>query len=227
MYIEPHNRDTRYDLWFVRYDITVPYIQTKSLDDLTENGLPTSGDAHFDHAMQWEPIRKSIPIHQMVDLWAGGASVKLVNHSDAPKIYHAITKHLLAWKEHIATSYNPNSPPYEDLLMLDQFAGTIYSNAKFTFETAFVNTHFKMNSSTAIGRRVMISTISAHQKAQEEKEAKGILPLSNIKLTVAQPKYDAKALEERPLIDYSGTERTSTAPQRESLASFFNPNRKR
>ena len=52
-YIRPENRDTRYALWFDRYQCRVPYIQTLSIDELSENGLPTSGDIHHDHAMQW------------------------------------------------------------------------------------------------------------------------------------------------------------------------------
>lgn len=223
-YIRPENRDSRYPLWFVRYECRIPYIQTVSLDELTNDGLPTSGDIHHDHAMQWEPRYISIPIVRMAELWSEGANISLIKHTDAPKIYQAISAHLHAWKQHIADSYHPNNPPFEDLLMLDQFANIVYEHAKFAYDRTFVEKHFKLSSNTAIGRRAMLSSMSRIDDRRREDADKGILRIRNIDFHEAIPKYNPDA--EATFVDYSGSDKKPDAPSRNSMATFFKKGKK-
>lgn len=218
-YIRPENRDTRYPLWFVRYECRAPYIQTLDVEELERDGLPTSGDIHHDHAMQWEPRLLSIPIVRMAELWNTGANVALVKRSDAPKIYEAITNHLLAWRHHIENAYHPRTPPYEDLLVLDQFANIIYDHAKFAYDQTFINKHFKISKSSAIGRRAMLNAMTRIDERRRDNAERGILETRNIEFIEAAPKY--REDDERPQIDYSGKSTVIDAPQRESLAKFF------
>lgn len=221
VYIKPQNRDTRYPLWFVRYQCRIPYIQLLSIEELEENGLPTSGDIHHDHAMQWEPRLVSLPIHRMAELWSNGANISLVNRLDAPKVFEAISKHLHAWKDHIMHSYHPNKPPYEDLLILDQFASVVYDKAKFAYDENFVEKHFKLSSNTAIGRRAMLTSMARIDKKRQDNAERGIVELRNIEYKEAVPRYNPD--EESTFIDYSGRNKEIVAPQRNSLASFFKP----
>ncbi|BAW19206.1 hypothetical protein [Ralstonia phage RP31] len=218
-YIRPENRDTRYALWHVRYQCRVPYIQTLNIDELEAWGLPTSGDVHHDHAMQWEPRLISIPIHRMADLWSGGANVSLVNRADAPKIYEAISAHLFAWKNHIENSYHPTKPPYEDLLVLDQFANIIYEHAKFAYDKNFVDKHFRISSRGAIGRRAMLNSMTRIDERRRENAERGMTELRNIDFVEAAPRYNPDA--ERTFVDYSGRDQAPDAPARNSLAKFF------
>lgn len=218
-YIRPENRDTRYALWYERYQCRVPYIQTLSVEELEEHGLPTAGDPHHDHAMQWEPILISIPIHRMAELWSSGANIALVNKSDAPKIYEAISAHLFAWKNHIENSYHPTQPPIEDLLVLDQFANIIYEHAKYAYDKTFIDKHFRMSSRSAIGRRTMLNSMLRIDERRRNNADKGILETRNIQFTEAAPRYNPDA--ERKFIDYSGTDKAIDAPVRNSMASFF------
>lgn len=224
MYIKPENRDTRYALWFERYECRVPFIQTLNIDELVEHGLPTSGDPHHDHAMQWEPRYLSLPIHRMAELWSNGANISLVKQADAPKIYQAISAHLHAWKDHIAQSYHPAKPPYDDLLVLDQFANIIYEHAKFAYDTNFIEKHFKLSSSTAIGRRAMLNMMSKVEDRRRENAERGILEVRNIDFKLAAPKYDPDA--EQTFVDYSGRDKDIAAPTRNSMASFFKKGKK-
>lgn len=218
-YIPERNRDTRYALWFDRYQCRVPYIQTLSIEELSENGLPTSGDIHHDHAMQWEPRLISLPIHRIAELWNEGANISLVKRTDAPKIFDAISKHLHAWKDHIANSYHPSAPPYDDLLLLDQFANVIYEHAKFAYDRSFIEKHFKLSSSTAIGRRAMLSAMSRIDDRRRDNAEKGILEVRNIDFREATPKYNPNV--ERKFVDYSGKDKVIDAPVRQGLGSFF------
>lgn len=224
LYIHPRNRDTRYPLWFHRYECRVPFIQTLDMDDLEENGMPTSGDRHHDHAMQWEPRLISIPIHRMAELWSSGANVSLVNRADAPKIFEAIHAHLLAWKSHIENSYHPVQPPYEDLMALDQFASVVYEKARFAYDRTFVEKHFKLSSSTAIGRRAMLNSMSRIDDRRRENADKGVLQLRNIEYHEAVGKYNPDAVAE--FVDYSGKDKVIDAPARQSLSGFFKKGKK-
>lgn len=218
-YIRPENRDTRYALWFERYQCRVPYIQTLSIEELEENGLPTSGDRHHDHAAQWEPRLLSLPIHRMAELWNAGANISLVRRSDAPKIYQAISAHLQAWRDHITTSYHPTKPPYDDLLVLDQFANIIYEHAKFAYDTEFVQKHFKISPTGAIGRRAMLAQLMRADDRRRENAERGIHEVRNIDYREVAPRYDPEA--EQKFIDYSGRDREINAPVRNSMANFF------
>jgi hypothetical protein len=223
-YIPEKNRDTRYPLWFVRYQCRIPYIQTKTLEDLEQNGLPTSGDIHHDHAMQWEPRLMSLPIHRMAELWSLGANISLVNPKDAEPIFQAISAHLHAWKDHILHAYNPSTPPYDDLLTLDNFANVVYQHAKFAYDRNFVDQHFKISSSTAIGRRAMLASMSRIVARREKDAEEGVLRLRNIDYQDVMPRYDADA--EIKFIDYSGKNRDVDAPERKSMAGFFKKGQK-
>lgn len=218
-YIHPKNRDTRYPLWFVRYQCRVPYIQTLSIEDLEQNGLPTSGDAHHDHAMQWEPRLISIPIHRMADLWHSGANIALVNRKDAPKIYEAISAHLFAWRHHIEHSYHPVAPPADDLLVLDQFANIVYEHAKFAYDPKFVETHFKMASRNTVSRRAMLTTMLQVEDNRRTRAEKGDMQTRNIEYVEIQPAYDPNATFDP--VDYSGKDVEYNAPTRNSMAKFF------
>lgn len=218
-FIRPENRDTRYALWFERYACRVPFIQTLSIDELMENGMPTSGDIHHDHATQWEPRLISIPIHRMAELWSAGANVSLVKREDAPRIYEAINAHLMAWKEHIENAYHPRSPPYDDLLVLDQFANVVYTHARFAYDSNFISKHFKLSNSTAVGRRAMLAAMSKVDDRRRENADRGILEVKNIDFTIAPPRYDENA--EHHFIDYSGRSTEPDAPVRQSMAKFF------
>lgn len=218
-YIHPRNRDTRYDLWYVKYLARIPFIQMQDAEELEENGLYTSGDQHHDHAMMWEPKLVSLPIHRMAELWAAGANVSLVNASDALKIYTAVSKHLNAWREVIETSINPITPPTEDLLVLDGFATIVYPHAAAVYDKAFVERKLKLGTSTAIGRRAMLEIMQNNDRQNQEARDRGLLVLNNIEHYAAAPVYNPNATHTP--VDYSGTVKKLNVSPRDSLASFF------
>ena len=223
-YIPPSQRDTRYALWFIRYQCRVPYIQTKTIEELEEHGLPTSGDRHHDHAMQWEPILMSLPIHRMAELWHNGANIALVNQKDAQPIFEAMSAHLHAWKDHMLNSYHPTTPPYDDLLILDGFASIVYEHAKPAYDSNFIDKHFKITSSSAIGRRAILNAMARTEKRRQEDSASAALRVRNIDYHESAPRYDPNA--EAAFIDYSGRDKEIDAPVRKSMASFFKKGQK-
>lgn len=132
VYIRPENRDTRYPLWHIPYQVRVPYIQTLTVEELAEKGIYTSGVAAYDHATAWEPRLISISVVKMIMLWNQGANIYIVDMENCCRqIYEDIQKHLEAWVAHINTSYNLRTYPEEDLKLMDQFNTVMYEHAKW------------------------------------------------------------------------------------------------
>lgn len=223
VYIPPEKRDTRYGLWYVHYQCRVPYVQTLDPDDLYQNGLPTSGDPHHDHAMQWEPRLLGLPVHRMAELMETGANVSLVNAADAYTIYNDIEKHLLAWKAKIESSFNPGFVPEEDLLILDRFATRIYEHAKPFFNAGFIAANFRIAGRSRGGRRNIAENVrrAEQEEAAREEKNKDSLSFKNIKVLKPIAKYDREKILQMEQVDYSGQETVIDMPPRVSLTSMF------
>lgn len=224
-YIPPENRDTRYPLWFVRYEVSVPYIQTLDPDEMARYGVPTSGDPHHDHATMWEPIRTWMPIHRIAELWNEGAAIRIVNKKDTVAIYRAVEDHLQAWKRHIETTYNPTDVPEEDLLILDRFASEVYDKAAPFFTNKWVAANFKLvgrspHSRRAIAKRIEDAERLAYERAQKDKDS-GVLTFENIDVVAPAPKYDKSKAQQREQVDYSGAEYKPDVEPRRTLTSFL------
>lgn len=223
MYIPENRRDTRYPLWFVRYEVTVPYIQSLEIEEIEEYGIRTSGDPHHDHATQWEPVLKLLPIHLIAELYDKGANVRLRKQEDAVKIYHAVQAHLLAWKNHIETSFNPPKIPEEDLLILDRFATAVYDKAAPFFTNQWVAQNFRLAGKTRHSRRAIMDSINkkdAEAAAQRDRDRENGVQSFDA-LDVITPLEKVVSVKDRVLVDYSGKEQEIKITPRKSLTSFL------
>lgn len=223
IYIPPENRDTRYPLWFVKYHVRVPHIQMLSIAEI-EDGLPTSGDEHHDHASRWEPRHLLLPVHRLAELWGSGANIHFVNSKDTLQIYNDVSSHLVAWKNHIQNEVNYGEVPADDLLLLDQFANSIYEHAKFHFDDGFTANYFGNKMASRFSMRAnrlhveRLKKISeGKSRFDEEDEREKPLVTKNISFHPAPMSARGKQADR----DYSGEERVSTAPTRRSMSDFF------
>lgn len=132
VYIRPEDRDTRYPLWYVLYKVRVPYIQSMTVEELSQRGIYTSGIGAYDHATAWEPRLMSVPIVRIIELWHNGANVYIVDiEKHCRPIYEAVQKHLEAWAHYKSSAYNLNNYPEEDLKIMDDFNNVMYEHAKW------------------------------------------------------------------------------------------------
>jgi len=114
------------------YKVRVPLLSTYSEEELDIVGIPFNvidGDNHDAHELTTIVM---IPIVSMVEKYNNGFSVAVVEPRDMDQIYDVITNHLLAWRNHRATSLNQTALPAEDLVLLDKFAQEIFGNNKKT-----------------------------------------------------------------------------------------------
>lgn len=173
VYIDEKDRDTRYALWYVTYLCKIPQIQMRTIDDIRYNGTYISGNPAFDHATNWERIHVRLPVVKMIEHWANGANIQIVDiDKHARTIYNACEAHLNAWGEYMDTSYNTKAVPEEDLIMLDEFAQLMYQHAKWVDVKAYYGGIIKPKA--AIPSRGSLAafwdTLDKKRAAQKEEE---------------------------------------------------------
>lgn len=192
VYIEPSKRDTRYYIWNQRiYLCRIRYMDTRTVDDLREFGMPTSGDSFYDREISNEIVQRMLTIAEMEDYFNRGIDVSVVTPSDTKRIYEAVSNHLVAWKNHLQISLNVKDPDIDGLVRLDVFANAIYAHAKRHFSTDVVD------------------SIMARMVSNQSQSRESILALRKNAPLVSNPAIDDKDAKE---------EKT---PGRDSMAKIF------
>lgn len=136
-YIPEKDRDHRYDVFHVIYPCKIPYIHTRSIEDIRRFGMPSSGFREFDTGQENTLEDRYLTINEMLTHWKNGVNVRC-KYDDTVKIYEAITKYLNYWLAHIRTTFSTNHVPVEDLQDLDAFANVVYDKAKYQFTSDIV-----------------------------------------------------------------------------------------
>lgn len=132
-YIPEDQRDTRYYIWNERFRCKMRYADTISLEDLRRFGIPTSGDRARDRDMMDSRVDRYLSINEMVEYFRQGIEIGVCADKDTKKIYEYISDHLEAMKEEVRRSFSTAHLPVDDLILMDQFANSVYENAKYHF----------------------------------------------------------------------------------------------
>ena len=112
------------------FTVMVPAAALMCVEDMEEYGTRTSGDSELDIMLSENDIRVMLTIDAMVEHFKDGYSIKVLTQKDVTEIYGIIEDHLMLWLDHINNSRNKLPVPYEDLILLDEFASTIHANNK-------------------------------------------------------------------------------------------------
>lgn len=155
--------EPRWYLWNERYLCKVPYIQSRSAEDIKMFGMPTSGYEEHDHATAHEPVHRMLAPIEMLELWQQGAQVAVVNREDTKRIYERFLAHLTAWKRELDSGFHLRSAPIDDLKVMDQFANVVYEHAKYHFTDEYVDSLFakRIRGSVTVNREsVLIKPIA-------------------------------------------------------------------
>lgn len=132
-WVPEDQRDTRYYIWEKKFLCSVRYGDTFTVDRLKNQGIYTSGDIGMDRAMMNAQNRFWLSINDMVEYYKQGVNVGVVNHADTALIYEYISNHIDAFRREIGMSFNLDQIPLDDLIVLDDFATTVYEHAKHQF----------------------------------------------------------------------------------------------
>jgi len=138
-WVPEDQRDTRWYLWNKKFLCSVRYGDTFTVERLRNQGIYTSGDPSVDRAMMNERTRFYLSINDMVEYFRQGILVGVVNREDTAKIYDYVSNHIAAFRREIAIAWDLKDIPVEDLVLLDQFASTVYEHAKHEFTKEVAN----------------------------------------------------------------------------------------
>lgn len=228
VYIRPEERDTRYPLWYIPYECRVPYIQSMSIEELSQKGIYISGVPAYDHATAWEPRLMGLSVVRMIEMWHNGANIQLVNaDSYVRKIYDDIQAHLQAWTNHINTTYNLRNYPEEELKIMDDFNGVMYEHAKWIDK--------KVTWDGMIGSRKLTPSIATFSsfwdkrdrtRTEEERTkttrmGERYKPKNGLEF-VADPTSNAAEIARLNSMDHAGKEPIDIHPARTTWADLLN-----
>ena len=138
---EEHTRDTTPLIFDELFPIAVPNLQSTSIDHLRRYGSYTTFNTQFDRELANQWINTEASIDVMIEHFRQGTMVKLRRYMDAKKIYDNITEHLRAWKYQLDNGINIGAAPFDDLLLMDQFAHKVYEHAKYMFTPEVINNY--------------------------------------------------------------------------------------
>ena len=138
-WLPPSERDTRYNIWYKKYKCRLRLIETRSIDELREYGMPTVFDKEYDNATANELVIRMLTVNEMVEYYKKNVSIFVVNYDDTKLIYDDIMTHLKAWKHYLDTTLmSSGDAPVEDLILLDKFANIVYKHAVHLFSNEYI-----------------------------------------------------------------------------------------
>lgn len=137
-----HGIDTTVALWEYYYRVRVPYMQSRTIEDIREKGTVVSGIAAYDADISNQMVTMYLTVDNMVEYYRHMVPLRVIESKDTKKIYEDVSAHLEAWKYQLDNAINIGDAPIEDLILLDRFAQTVYGHAKFEFRSENANSVF-------------------------------------------------------------------------------------
>lgn len=134
--------DTTKKLWDYLYRVSLPYQQSRHEEDIRKHGTRVSGIEAYDRDQHNHWYVTMLSVSQMVDFYKEGVPLRISSQADIKEIYESISSHIEAWKERLQRGINIGDAPIEDLILMDQFANTVYEHAKYHFTPETANSLF-------------------------------------------------------------------------------------
>lgn len=137
-------RTTAWYLFNRRFLCRIPAMANRTLEDVKEFGVFSTGDAVIDREMSKEPVHRYLTIAEMENIYHQGHRINVVNYAETKTIYELISNHLLAWRTFFETMENNRVPQetIDELIRLDGLAGAVYVSAKHLFNEQIAQSVF-------------------------------------------------------------------------------------
>lgn len=129
-WVPEDQRNSAWYLFNVKFLCRVPYLESRSLEDIRMFGTPHVGIPEFDEQTSKELVDRLLTISEIADYFEKGVSVYVKRMEDTKTIYDHIRKHLMTWEAHLQRSFDTKGAPIDDLVRLDKLAQSVYAHAK-------------------------------------------------------------------------------------------------
>lgn len=134
--------DTTERLWDYLYRVSVPYLRSRTIEDLRNTGTVVSGIASYDKDIPNQMQTMHMSVNSMVDYFREGVPVRVLDPRDTKQIYEDISSHIHAWKTRLEKGINIGDAPIDDLITMDRFANSVYAHAKYQFTSDIAQSIF-------------------------------------------------------------------------------------
>lgn len=134
-------------IWDELFRVRVPMVASRGINDIRRRGVLLSGIKELDDDIMNRTIITFATIDRMVEWYREGVAIGVCNPADTKIIYTHISNHIKAWKHQLERGINIGNAPIEDLVLMDEFAHTVYEHAKYEFKGEVIDSiiaqHFK------------------------------------------------------------------------------------
>lgn len=114
-------------LWEVLFDVTMPFLETKTKEHLERFGVVVTGIKAIDSSINSEYVDVMINIDKMVEYHRNGVHFFIPKDDDVKTIYQYIVDHLEVWRDMLYKGVNNLDAPIEDLIAMDELANALFS----------------------------------------------------------------------------------------------------
>lgn len=117
-------------IWEDLFMVEIPYKNTRSILELKEFGLPSTGNSYLDREAHNELITVYLTVDALVEHYRVGTTMRFPRNEDTYAIYDMVMKYTRQWAYILSHGVNTSTVPIEDLLLLDKFAEKLLVQAK-------------------------------------------------------------------------------------------------
>lgn len=118
-------------IWVSLYRVLIPAGLIRSVESQQHRPELLSGDKNIDQMQMKALTPVYVTINDMVEYFREGINVRLTDDKDAVKIFDALMDHVGCWKDAMVKMLNIGDTPVDDLILMEEFAISIYDIAKF------------------------------------------------------------------------------------------------
>ena len=131
-----------YKIFHYPFRIWIPQLYLTSLAENRALGSYTSGNSKLDREQSRQPVAIAATIARMIEFYQRGISIEFDNLADCVRIYDTILEHINDFQKHIVEStWMAKEVPWDDLKVMDEFAGEVFFKARGRIATREATTH--------------------------------------------------------------------------------------
>ena len=114
----------------------VPVLSVRSEMDVMTFGTVFTGNEDIDKSALDEWVTVMWSITRMASMYKKGFGIKVIKADDTKTIYEYVSRHLEAWRRQLEEGMHGGKAPFDDLILLDEFANTVYTHVKYDLHKA-------------------------------------------------------------------------------------------
>lgn len=169
-----YSKNSNYYIFEYLFFCKIPNLNSMSVEYIRHFGMTTTGNKDIDAVVNNQLITVMIPISAMVEYYRQGIAVYITEQDDILTIYNFISHHLNQWKEKISRSINSGTAPVDDLIAMDEFANSVYENAKYQFTREIATSLFtrQLSATAQLNKNNFFKQKETPQEADEKDPTK-------------------------------------------------------